>query len=441
MQRRPNFIFILADDLGYADLGCTGARDENGQPVDVTPQLDRLAGEGMLLTRGYANSAVCSPTRFALITGRWQYRLRGGAEEPLPSVTGDKVLGLPPSHPTLPSLLRDEGYATSLVGKWHLGQPPACGPRLSGYEEFYGFHSGGADYFAHTDPRGRPDFWRNEQPISQDGYLTDLFSREAVAFIERQSAQRPFLLSLHYNAPHWPWLTREDREESRRIGGIGKHVDGGSLATYQRMVHHMDEGIGWVLDALDRKGLAGDTVVVFTSDNGGERYSNNWPFVGQKMDLLEGGLRVPLIARWPARIRPGSRSATPVITMDWVATFLEAAGVSPHSDYPLDGMSMLPLFDDPAWRPDRALYWRMKHRNQRAIVREDWKWLQVDSQEYLFNVANDPRERANLIRREPARAASLRAEWLEWDRSLPPIPADAKASLAFDERDLPRATF
>jgi arylsulfatase A-like enzyme len=441
MQARPNLIFILADDMGYADLGCTGARDEHGKPVDVTPRLDRMAAEGLMCTRGYANSAVCSPTRFALITGRWQYRLRGGAEEPLPSAIGDKVLGLPPSHPTLPSLLKEAGYATALIGKWHLGPPPASGPRLSGYEEFYGFHSGGADYFAHTNPRGEPDFWRNESPLIEDGYLTDLFSGKAVHYIDRQSHDKPFLLSLHYNAPHWPWLARDDRDESVRIKGEGRHVDGGTLATYRRMIHHMDEGIGAVLDALDRNGFADNTLVVFTSDNGGERFSNNWPFVGQKMDLLEGGIRTPLLARWPSRIKAGSTSATPVITMDWTATFLDAAGVAAHPDHPMDGVSLLPLFDNPDWTPERALYWRMKHRDQRAIVDGEWKWLQVDGHQYLFNLSADPRERANLSERYPEVLHRLRQSWIGWNKELPPIPPDARASLPFDERDLPRATF
>lgn len=226
---RPNLIFILADDLGYADLGCTGARDAYSVPVDVSPRLDALAAEGLRCTRGYSNSAVCSPTRFALATGRWQYRLRGAAEEPLASVHGDKVLGLPPGHPTLPSLLRDAGYATALVGKWHLGYPPHFGPRMSGYDTFYGFHAGGSDYFAHCDPRGRPDFWVNETEHTEDGYLTDLLSRRAVDFVRDQTADRPFLLSLHYSAPHWPWLTRDDRAESQRLAGFGKHIDGGSL--------------------------------------------------------------------------------------------------------------------------------------------------------------------------------------------------------------------
>ncbi len=447
---RPNLIFILADDLGYADLGCTGARDAASQPVDVSPNLDRIAREGVRFTRGYANSAVCSPTRFALITGRWQYRLRGAAEEPLAgNARGDKVLGISPAHPTLPSLLRDAGYATALIGKWHLGYPPHFGPRMSGYQHYYGFHSGGADYFAHCDPRGVPDLWDNETPIEEDGYLTDLLSRRAVQFIEQQPSEQPFLLSLHYSAPHWPWLTRDDQAESTRIGGFGKHTDGGSLATYQRMIHHMDEGIGWVMDALAARHMADNTLLVFTSDNGGERFSNNWPFVGQKMDLLEGGIRVPLVARWPARIAAGGVSDIPNLTMDWTATMLDAAGVAPHADYPLDGQSLLPMLDDAAAAlpgdatvtDPRDLCWRMTHRGQRALVRGDWKYLQMDGIEYLFNLADDARERANLRDREPARLIELRAAWIAWDATLPPLPDDARVSLVFTAKDLPQATF
>lgn len=438
---RPNLIFILADDLGYADLGCTGARDAHNNATDVSPRLDAMAAQGLRFTRGYANSAVCSPTRFALATGRWQYRLRGAAEEPIASAHGDKVLGLPPDHPTVASLLRDAGYATALVGKWHLGYPPCFGPRKSGYEEFYGFHAGGADYFAHCDPRGRPDFWLNEEPHEEDGYLTDLLSRRAVDFVKRQSADKPFYLSLHYSAPHWPWLTREDRAESERLKGMGKHVDGGSIATYQRMIHHMDEGIGWLLDALEEQGMSENTLIVFTSDNGGERFSNNWPFVGQKMDLLEGGIRVPLLARWPARMTAGAVCDTPNLTMDWSTTFLAAAGVNAHPDYPQDGISLLPLMQDPRWTPERDLAWRMRHRDQKALIRGDWKYLQVEGIEYLFNIAVDPRERANLRDREPQKLAELRAAWQQWNQSLPPIPEEAKVSLVFTRNDLPQASY
>lgn len=439
---RPNLLFILADDLGYADLGCTGARNALNLPADVSPRLDRMAAQGLRFTRGYSNSAVCSPTRFALITGRYQYRLRGAAEEPLAAVHGDKVLGLPPEHPTLPSLLADAGYATALVGKWHLGYPPHFGPRMSGYQEFWGFHAGGTDYFSHQDSRGNHDLWENETEIHRDGYLTDLLSERAVDYIGRQRSGQPFMLSLHYSAPHWPWVTREDAAESARIGNNIKHLDGGSLATYQAMVRQMDEGIGQVLDALERQGLADNTLVVFTSDNGGERFSNNWPFVGGKMDLLEGGLRVPLLARWPARIAPGRVSARPNMTMDWTATFLDAAGVAAHPGHPLDGFSLLAHLADPsAPAPERDLFWRMKHRGQRALLRGDWKYLRLDGVDHLFDVANDPRERACQARRQPERLAELRAAWEAMDAQLPSIPEEARVSLVFGPDDLPRATF
>ena len=344
---RPNFIFILADDLGYADLGCYGGR------ADCSPNLDRLAAEGLRYTDGYANSSVCSPTRFALATGRWQHRLRGGADEPLSSraARGDSRLGLPPSHPTLASLLRDAGYATALVGKWHLGFLPHFGPLKSGYAEFFGTMSGAVDYFLHRDPGGAHDLFEGEQEIHREGYLTALLSERAVQFVERQKG--PFLLSLHYTSPHWPWETRADEAEARRIQSI-VHTDGGSVATYLQMIRHMDEGIGRVLDALKRTGAERNTLVVFTSDNGGERYSDTWPLVGKKMDLLEGGIRVPLIARWPERYPAGKTTPQLAITMDWTATMLEAAGVAPHPDYPMDGIVL-----QGERVIERDLFWRM----------------------------------------------------------------------------------
>jgi arylsulfatase A-like enzyme len=426
----PNFIFILADDLGYADLGCYGGRDAAFGPV--SPNLDRMASQGLRFTHGYANSAVCSPTRFALMTGRYQYRLRGAAEEPLTRRSGKNpaLIGLPPDHPTLPSLLREAGYRTGLMGKWHLGYAPHFGPLKSGYDEFFGPMSGAVDYHSHLSFDGRRDLWDGDTPAGAQGYLTDLISERACGFIERH-ARRPFFMSVHYTAPHWPWETRDDGAESQRIGADIHHVDGGSLPVYQRMIHHMDEGIGRILDTLRKQGIDDRTLVIFTSDNGGERFSDTWPFTGKKMDLLEGGLRVPLIARWPGQIRPGGSTRQPMLTMDWMPTLLDAAGVAAHPDYPLDGLSMLAtLRNAEALRP-RPMFWRMKYRGQAAAIDGAWKYLTLDGHEFLFNLDIDARERANLAQREPDRLSELRQRHAEWSATMPPIPDDANFSLVY----------
>ena len=430
-----NFIFILADDLGYADLGCYGGR------APVSPNIDRMAAQGLRFTRGYANSAVCSPTRFALATGRYQYRLRGAAEEPIGStMRGDKVIGLPPSHPTLASRLKEAGYRTALIGKWHLGFPPHFSPQASGYDEHFGPLSGGVDYFTHQDSFGVHDLFENGTEVNRDGYLTDLLSTRAAEFVGQcADKKQPFLLSLHYTAPHWPWETREDGELAKTFGKGNPiyHLDGGNIHAYRRMIHHMDEGIGKVLAALDDKGLAHDTIVVFTSDNGGERFSDNWPLVGGKMDLMEGGIRVPYVVRWPARTPAGTTTDQLAITMDWVPTFFEAAGTEAHPDYPSDGLSLVKQLAEPGAVADRPLFWRMKHHEQRAMLAGPWKYLKVDEHEYLFDVVADERERANLARRHPERLAEMRAAWQQWDATMPPIPAEAGVRLVYGKKDMP----
>ncbi len=438
MTTRPNILFIVADDLGYADLGCYGGRDA---PFGkVSPVLDRLAADGLLLTQGYANSPVCSPTRFGMITGRYQYRLRGAAEEPINSKSrGSSTLGLPPEHPTLPSLLKDAGYRTALIGKWHLGYPPAFGPLRSGYEEFFGPLSGGVDYFTHCDSRGTHDLFFGEDEKHEEGYLTDLFSCRAVDYVERMAAgDAPFFLSLHYTAPHWPWETREDAGRAPAVKDNLFDLAGGNIHVYRRMIHHMDEGIGWIVDALRRTGQLDDTLIVFTSDNGGERFSDNWPLVGGKMDLTEGGIRVPWIAHWPTTIGPGGRSEQLCMTMDWSATMLDAAGVAADPDHPLDGVSLMPVLRDPAATFDRPLHWRMNHRGQRALRDGRWKYLRVDGHDYLFDIPADERERANLGPREPARLAAMRQQWEDWNATMPPIPEDATVSLGYSYKDMPQ---
>jgi arylsulfatase A-like enzyme len=438
MSTRPNIVFIVADDLGYADLGCYGGRDATFGPV--SPQLDALAAGGLRFTQGYSNSPVCSPTRFALMTARWQYRLRGAAEEPINSKSrGSTTLGLPPEHPTLPSLLRDAGYRTALVGKWHLGYPPAFGPLKSGYDEFFGPMSGGVDYFSHCDSRGTHDLWQGDEEHHEIGYLTDLITDRALQWVDDAAGgDKPFFLSLHYTAPHWPWETRDDAALAAEVKDNLFHLHGGNIHSYRRMIHHMDEGIGRLMALLRARGVDRDTLVVFTSDNGGERFSDNWPLVGGKMDLTEGGIRVPWIAHWPAVIAPGGVTEQHCLTMDWSATMLAAGGAQPHPTYPLDGVSLLPVLHDPAVTFERPLFWRMNHRGQRACRIGRWKYLQVDGHEYLFDIPADERERANHAARQPERLAALRQAWDDWHATLPPIPADATVSLGYGVKDMPQ---
>jgi len=440
-SQRPNIVFIVADDLGFADLGCYGGREADFGPV--SPVLDRLAANGLRFTQGYANSPVCSPTRFALMTARYQYRLRGAAEEPINSKSkGSTTLGLPPEHPTLPSLLRQAGYRTALIGKWHLGYPPTFGPLRSGYEEFFGPMSGGVDYFSHASNNGTHDLYAGEEEKHEEGYLTDLLSQRAVDCVRRMApgaAQgTPFFLSLHYTAPHWPWETREDHALAAEVKDTLFHLHGGNIHTYRRMIHHMDEGIGWLVDALRESGQLENTLIVFTSDNGGERFSDNWPLVGGKMDLTEGGIRVPWIAHWPAVIAPGGETAQHCLTMDWSATLLELGGAQAHADYPFDGVSLTPVLRQPAQTFERPLHWRMNHRGQRAMRLGDYKYLRVDGHDYLFNIPADERERANLARQQPERLQAMRDAWEAWNASMPPIPEDATVSLGYSVKDMPQ---
>jgi arylsulfatase A-like enzyme len=372
----------------------------------VSPVLDSLAANGLRFTQGYANSPVCSPTRFALMTARYQYRLRGAAEEPINSRSRrSTTLGLPPEHPTLPSLLKDSGWRTALIGKWHLGYPPAFGPLRSGYEEFFGPMSGGVDYFTHCSFTGAHDLWFGEEEKPQEGYLTDLISRRAVDYVERMAGPGVRRSFSACTTPRrtGPGKRATTRPVAQEVKDNLVHLHGGRHPHLSPHDHHMDEGIGWVMDALRRRGLADDTLVVFTSDNGGERFSDNWPLVGGKMDLTEGGIRVPWIAHWPAVIAPGRVSEQHCMTMDWSATLLAAAGVQAHPDFPLDGVSLMPVLHDAGHRFHRPMYWRMNHRSQRALRDGDWKYLRVDGNDYLFNLADDERERANRASREPQR--------------------------------------
>src|SRR6266851_6640137 len=273
---RPNIIFIIVDDCGYADLGCTG------QTGYRTPVLDRLAGEGVRFTQAYANAPLCTNTRVAMITGRYQYRLKLGLVEPLrPANRDEPEMGIPPGFPTLPALLRDSGYRTALIGKWHLGFLPKYSPLKSGYDEFFGIMGGFTGYYTHKGEGGEPDLYEGELPVERVGYVTDLLSERAFAYVEAAAAApAPYFLSLHYNAPHWPWSAPSIEAAAReREADPAELMQGGSPRIYGEMMGVLDAGIGRVIDAVRRSGR--DTLIVFTSDNGGERYSNIWPFVGR----------------------------------------------------------------------------------------------------------------------------------------------------------------
>jgi arylsulfatase A-like enzyme len=372
----PNIVFIMADDLGYADVSCYG------RPDISTPNIDGLAVKGVRFLQAYANSAVCSATRTALITGRYQYRLPIGLEEPL----AGRDVGLPAGHPTLLSLLKTAGYSTTLVGKWHLGLLPKFGPLQSGYDHFYGFRGGAVDYYTHANQKD--DLWDDDVQVHQMGYLTDMLGSRAVDVINRYAKlSGPFLISLHFNAPHWPWEAPGDEAESNRLRSANSlfDFDGGTQKTYQGMIQEMDLQIGRVLEALHTNGLE-NTIVIFTSDNGGERFADTWPFTGRKTELLEGGLRIPTIISWPARIPHGRTTDQVAISMDWMPTLLAAANVPSDPAFPPDGISLLPMLTQNAASVERKLFWRYKANAQRAARDGDYEYLKILDNTFLFNV-------------------------------------------------------
>lgn len=427
-NEKPNIIFILADDLGYADLSVYGQTDYQ------TPNLDHLARQGLRLTQAYANSAVCSATRFGLITGRYQYRLRGGLEEPIAGASD--TIGLPPSHPTLPSLLKKQGYATALFGKWHLGFLPKFSPLKSGYDKFFGNYGGAIDYFTHKSGVGagaKEDLFEGEVPVHKVGYYTDLIADKAVDYIAQQDPEHPFFLSLHFTAPHWPWEGPKDEQTSREISSLA-HYDGGDLATYAKMVTALDSAVGRVLSELEERGLSKNTIVVFTSDNGGERFSKTWPFSGQKTELLEGGIRVPAIVRWPAKIGAGQTSSQVAISMDWLPTLVAAAGGATDPNYVPDGINLLPQLLGQAQPVSRTLFWRYKANAQRAVRSGNWKYLRIADNEFLFDVSVDQRERANLAQKFPQQFAELKTQWEEWNATMLPITPDVRTNAVDGKR-------
>lgn len=414
IKGKPNVLYIMADDLGWGDLSCYGRQEYE------TKVLDGLASEGIRFTHAYANSSVCTATRVGLLTGRYQYRLPIGLQEPL----GAADIGVPPEHPTIASLMRKAGYRTSLIGKWHLGPLPKYGPLQSGYDEFWGCRGGGVDYFRHGFGANR-DLWDGDTPIEKTGYFTDLLADRTIETLDARSKDgKPFFISLHFTAPHWPWEgnDEEGKAESERVAAPGSvdnafGYDSGSMETYKKMMLSLDENIGRVLDKLKALGMDENTIVVFTSDNGGERFSNTWPFTGKKTELLEGGIRVPVIVRWPGVTTAGAESEEEIISMDWLPTFVAAAGGQQDPAYPSDGADIKAAIGG-GKLPDRTLFWRYTNKLQKAALKGRWKYLEISGTGFLFDVFADPLERANLKDREPETFKQLEAAFAEWNKGM-----------------------
>jgi arylsulfatase A-like enzyme len=403
--RKPNVIFILVDDMGYADLSSFGSRDIR------TPNIDRLAREGVKLTQMYSNGPVCTPTRAAFITGRYQQRV--GLEWAINAT--EKEPGLPVGEGSLARMLKNNGYATALIGKWHLGSKPEFLPARHGFDEFFGITGGNADMYSHRNLPGENVLYEGEKPTEVTGYLTEHLERRSVDFIERHK-DKPFFLYLAFNAVHWPFQ-RPNRPEMVRTRETWFD---GTRADYIEMMQSVDSAVGQVLKTLDRQGVAQDTLVIFTSDNGGERLSDMGPYFNTKGTLWEGGIHVPGLARWPAALPKGKVSAQVAMTMDWTATILAAAGVQPERQ--LDGINLLPILQGKQAVQDRTLCWRIDRAGfrQQAIRSGKWKLVTQPTSVglLLFDLERDPGERRNLFYEHQDKAKELQAGLAAWDKEM-----------------------
>ena len=406
-RRRPNVVLIVADDLGYADVGC------QGQSKDVrTPHIDSIAGAGVRFTNGYVSGPVCSPTRAALMTGRYQQRF--GFEQNPRGPSEENVFGLPLDEVTLPQRLKEAGYATGMFGKWHLGHAKGMLPHERGFDEFFGFAGGAHRYIKNDEPQTDANaIQRNGKPVGEKEYLTDAFTREAVSFVERHKDER-FFLYLPYNAPHSPMQAPEkylsrfpDGDEKRRA--------------FLAMLSAVDDGVGQVMAKLREHGLEEDTLVIFFSDNGGPTQGNgslNTPLRGIKGETLEGGIRVPFVMQWKGQLPAGQVEDRMIFQIDLFPTILVAAGATPPEGQSGDGKDLLPYLKGGNKDALHAsLFWRFGPR--RAIRSGNWKlqW-NGDEKQGLYDLSKDIGEAHDVAAANPQVVDRLMAEWKQWDAQL-----------------------
>lgn len=418
-NKPPNVIVIISDDQGYADVGFHGSNEI------FTPNIDRIAKNGVVFSEGYVSYAVCSPSRAGLITGRYQNRF--GYSRNILLAPNDSLMGLPLSEQTLPDVLNNVDYKTKAIGKWHLGAHKSLVPEKRGFDEFFGFLIGGHRYFPEdltlndlTEARRQMDgyitkIYDNGKRINTKKYLTEELSDNAVKFIEDNS-DNPFFLYLSYNAPHTPLqATTKDLERN-------KHIDIKKRQTYAAMVSSMDDGIGLILDKLEQKNIFENTIVFFFSDNGGVEwynFSDNGPLRGIKGDFFEGGIRVPFAMQWPNKIKPGTIYDKPIIALDIFATVASAAKAEKYIKNEIDGVNLMPyLSGKKSGSPHEYLYWKNPDKDIDVIRNDRYKYLRIKNDEYIFDLKNDLSEESNIIDLSKPIYDRLKSQFKLWEKDM-----------------------
>ena len=418
-NKPPNVIVIISDDQGYADVGFHGSNEI------FTPNIDRIAKNGVVFSEGYVSYAVCSPSRAGLITGRYQNRF--GYSRNILLAPNDSLMGLPLSEQTLPDVLNNVDYKTKAIGKWHLGAHKSLVPEKRGFDEFFGFLIGGHRYFPEdltlndlTEARRQMDgyitkIYDNGKRINTKKYLTEELSDNAVKFIEDNS-DNPFFLYLSYNAPHTPLqATTKDLERN-------KHINIEKRQTYAAMVSSMDDGIGLILDKLEQKNIFENTIVFFFSDNGGVEwynFSDNGPLRGIKGDFFEGGIRVPFAMQWPNKIEPGTIYDKPIIALDIFATVASAAKAEKYIKNEIDGVNLIPyLSGNKPGSPHEYLYWKNPDKDIDVIRDDRYKYLRIKNDEYIFDLKNDISEKSNIIDLSKPIYDRLKSQFKLWEKDM-----------------------